>query len=127
MTDKSPEEKIQEEILKEKAEVLGRTGSKLDEALLKLKQIEEIIKERKLALEKLEEIHANSDLEVKELRGKIIEAINRDIQVYNKQREYAKLRYYYLIVTREALGFRRHHRVEEIYKIPPKMRYIEKK
>lgn len=123
MTDKSPEEKLQEEILKEKAEVLGRTGSKLDEALLKLQQIEEAIKEKKQYLHRLETIHENSD--VKELKAKFIDAINREIKAYNRQREYAKLRYYYLIVTREALGLRRHHRVEEIYRIPPKMRYIE--
>jgi len=39
-------------------------------------------------------------------------------------KEYAQLRYYYLIVTREAMGFRRHKAVEDVYRIPPKRKYL---
>ena len=46
--------------------------------------------------------------------------LNREINKFNAAREHAKLRYYYLIVTREAMGFRRHASVEEAYRIPPR-------
>jgi hypothetical protein len=50
--------------------------------------------------------------------------INGEIRHYNSAREYAQLRYFYLIVTREAMGIRRHKTVEEAYKIPPKKKYL---
>ena len=51
--------------------------------------------------------------------------INIEIERYNDAREYAKLRYFYLIVTREAMGFRRHTWVDEIYRIPPKKKPLK--
>jgi hypothetical protein len=54
----------------------------------------------------------------------MVKEINGEINKYNHAREYAKLRYYYLIVTREAMGMRRHHWVEEIYTIPPRKKYL---
>jgi len=53
-----------------------------------------------------------------------LEEINVKISRYNNLREDAKLRYHYLIITREALGMRRHHWVEEIYKIPPRKGHL---
>ena len=50
--------------------------------------------------------------------------INGEIRRYNRARAYAELRYYYLIVTREAMGIRRHKAVEEVYRIPPKKKYL---
>jgi histidinol phosphatase-like PHP family hydrolase len=106
-------EKTQEEIFKERAEALGRAGESLSAALRELREIKEKIDS------KLEFIRSNNDaVEV------TVREINREIDRYNRIREYAKLRYYYLIVIREAVGFRRHKYVEEIYRIPPQKRHL---
>lgn len=107
---KSAWEKTQEEILQERAEVLGRAGEALAVALSDLEKIERLIAERvRIAGE-----HPGSET--------LIE-INGEIRRFNRAREYAQLRYYYLIVTREAMGIRRHKTVEEFYRIPPKKKY----
>ncbi len=98
-------EKTELEIIQERAEVLGRTGEALHRAIQEMKAIEERID---LAL-------ASACPDEASWR-----AINREIKKFNKAREHAKLRYYYLIVTREAMGFRRHKSVEETYRIPPR-------
>jgi hypothetical protein len=51
--------------------------------------------------------------------------INREISKYNGAREYALMRHYYLIVTREAMGIRRHHWVEQHYRIPPRRKHLQ--
>ncbi|MFB3924798.1 MAG: hypothetical protein ACE14T_02000 [Syntrophales bacterium] len=104
-------DKTENEILKERAEVLGRAGEYLSKALTQLKGIENSI-DAKLA----------SGVFTKEA----LREINSEIRKYNRAREYAKLRYYYLIVTREAVGFRRHTSVEENYKIPPRKKPLKR-
>jgi hypothetical protein len=116
---KDSAEKTDLEILQERAEVLGRAGEKLSAALRNLNLIEEIIEDR-----------LRSYLECKEQgnsppKGALRE-INLEIRRYNEAREYAKLRLYYLIVTREAMGFRRNKTVEEQYPIPPKKKPLKK-
>jgi len=56
--------------------------------------------------------------------GKNPDDILRD-EILQQTRELAKLRFYYLIVTREALGLRRHQKVEEMYRIPPIKKYLQ--
>jgi hypothetical protein len=111
-------EKTDLEILQERAEVLGRAGEKLDLALSKLKAIESVIN---IKMESL--MSPGPEASTAELIGDI----NGEIRHYNEAREYAKLRYYYLIVTREAMGFRRHKSVEEAYSIPPKKKLLSKR
>lgn len=53
--------------------------------------------------------------------------LNGKIGVYNRQIEQVRTRYYYLIVTREALGITHHQRLEEIYRIPRPMRLLPEK
>ena len=108
---KSAWEKTQEEILKERAEVLGRAGEALAAALSDLDKIGRSISD---SIRKAGEYPALETLK----------EINGEIRHYNRAREYAQLRYYYLIVTREAMGFRRHKAVEEAYRIPPKKKYL---
>ena len=108
---KSAWEKTQEEILKERAEILGRAGEALASALSDMDKIGRSISER---LRKAGE-HPGSET---------LTEINGEIRHYNRAREYAQLRYNYLIVTREAMGFRRHKAVEEAYRIPPKKKYL---
>ncbi len=106
-------EKTQEEILQERAEALGHAGERLFAVLKELEEIEKII-DSKAAF-----IRSGDDG-----RETAVREINGEIDRYNRTREYAKLRYYYLIVIREAVGFRRHKQVEEIYGIPPQKRYM---
>jgi hypothetical protein len=108
---KSAWEKTQEELLQERAEVLGRAGEALTAALSDLGKIDRSISAS------LREAGEQPD---SESRTKI----NGQIRHYNRAREYAQLRLYYLLVTREAMGIRRHKTVEEVYKIPPKKKYL---
>lgn len=112
-------EKTQEDILRERAEILFTAGQRLSDALHRMKVIEKAIEA------------AHSRLLDDTRNGVAFDAtrrhreVNDEIDRYNKAREYANLRYYYLIVTREAMGFRRHTWVEEIYRIPGKKKYIK--
>ena len=108
---KSAWEKTQEELLQERAEILGRAGEALSAALSDLENIARSITER---IRKAGE-HPGPET---------LTEINGEIRHYNSAREYAQLRYFYLIVTREAMGIRRHKAVEEAYKIPPKKKYL---
>ena len=120
--EKDPENILREEMLKERAEVLGRAGEKLAAALEKMKTIEQDIdgrlKQFRMVAKKYEE--NGDDDKLVSMKKDIAGEINREIGKFNRAREYAKLRYYYLIVTREAMGMRRHHWVDEWYRIPPR-------
>jgi hypothetical protein len=123
---KDPENFLREEMMKERAEVLGRAGEKLAAAIEKMRTIEQVIEER---LKNFQSIFKKSgevydDGSLVSLKQKMVKEINGEIGRFNHAREYAKLRYYYLIVTREAMGMRRHHWVEELYRIPPRKKYL---
>ncbi len=117
---KSPDEILQEEFLQERAAVLGRAGDSVSQALEKLRRIEHRIEMRLRRLGKLEDPSGESAS-----RHQTIREINGEINLYNRAREYALLRYYYLIVTREAMGMRRHHWVEKHYAVPPRKRHLQ--
>lgn len=91
------------DIMREKAEALGRTGERLGRCLRRLKVLEEKIK----------------DLEIE---GK---EANELIYEFNQMREKAQKHLQHLIIHREAIGFRRHHNVERIYRIPAKKRPLQ--
>ncbi len=120
--EKDPENILREEMLKERAEVLGRAGERLATSIEKMSIIEQGIDERlqhfRLVVKKCEK--RGGDNEIASLKQDILGENNREIGKFNRAREYAKLRYYYLIVTREAMGMRRHHWVDEWYRIPPR-------
>ena len=120
--EKDPENILREEMLKERAEVLGRAGEKLAAAIDKMRIIEQGIDERlkhfNSVAKKYEE--NGDDDKLVSMKNDVAGEINREIGKFNRAREYAKLRYYYLIVTREAMGMRRHHWVDEWYRIPPR-------
>ena len=126
---KTGQDKTREEILKESAEVLGLAGERLSAALRELERIERHIEGKMESLKGLsgEAVNGRGIEDLKRLahlQHAITGEINREIRRYNRAREHAKLRYYYLIVTREAVGFRRHKTVEEHYSIPPKKKTI---
>ncbi|MDD5475375.1 MAG: hypothetical protein PHU03_02545 [Syntrophales bacterium] len=114
-------EKTREEILKERAEVLSRAGRNLSDVLDRLKTLDLSINR------KIDSVHITAQSESgchgKDIYHEIIE-INEEITLYNTTREQARLKYYYLIVTREAMGLRRHQWIEEIYRIPPRKKAL---
>ena len=124
-------EQTQEDIFRERALVLARAGESVHVALEKLHSIEKTIKDRMSTLNNVVE-NGNGQAETKNgdksncLKENLFHEINRDIFRYNKAREYAKLRYHYFIITREAMGLRRHKMVEETYKIPSKKKRIQR-
>jgi hypothetical protein len=123
----------QEEILRERALVLARAGDSVHRALEKLRAIEKVITDKEQILNEIIKSGINgnkaeeNDDAPQTSPEKLVNEINKSIFAYNKLREYAKLRYYYFIVTREAMGFRRHKMVEEIYRIPSKKHSISRR
>ena len=117
---RSPEEILQEEFWRERAAVLGRAGEGVAKALDRLRVIERGIGHRLDALLRFEcegdALHASA--EEAETRKRMICEINREIDRFNLAREAAKEKFYWLIVTREAMGMRRHSWVEAAYRIP---------
>jgi hypothetical protein len=107
-----------EELLREKAAVLSRAGMAVDDAIERLMRIDREI-EVKISL--LNTFcwnnHASEMLQKKQM---VCEEINLSIDQFNAIRQKAQLQYYYLIVTREALGLRRHEMIQDIYRIPAK-------
>jgi hypothetical protein len=125
--EKNPEDILREEFLQERAAVLGRAGEKLSHALEKLYGIEKSIEERFMyfnqIIEKCQTQYNDSSLIF--LRRQALKDMNVEIGRFNRAREYAKLRYYYLIVTREAMGIHRHHWIEDVYRIPPRKKHLQ--
>jgi hypothetical protein len=109
-------ENICEEILRERAAVLSRAGYALEEAIDRLMSLEREI-ETKISLLKSDSTKMH-DREILDKQELLIEEINLNIGKFNDLCRNAHLKYYYLIVTREALGLRRHEVIKEIYQIP---------
>lgn len=116
------QDNLLEELLREKAAVLGRAGMAVDDAIERLMSIDREI-EVKISL--LNTFcwnnHASEMLQKKQM---VCEEINLSIDQFNAIRQKAELQYYYLIVTREALGLRRHEMIQDIYRIPAKKEKI---
>jgi hypothetical protein len=122
----------QDEILRERALVLARAGDSVQRALEKLRAFEKVIADKEHVLNEVIENGTNGNTAnhgnaPRVSPEKLVSEINKNIFAYNKMREYAKLRYYYFIVTREAMGFRRHKMVEDIYRIPSKKQSIQRR
>ena len=111
-----------EELLREKAAVLSRAGMAVEEALEQLTRIDQEI-EAKLSLLNtfIWNKHTSEMLQKKQM---VCEEINLSVDQFNSIRKKAELQYYYLIVTREALGLRRHEMIQDIYRIPDKKEKI---
>lgn len=126
-TKKSPEDILQEEFIQERAAVLGRAGESVSRALEKLQSIESRLEERLGRLRDLEQLITQDGSGAHHLGGvhrRMVTEINREISKYNGAREHALMRHYYLIVTREAMGMRRHHWVEQHYHVPPPKKHL---
>ena len=116
------QDNLLEELLREKAAVLSRAGMAVDEAIEQLMRIDRKI-EAKMSL--LNSFSSNKQAqEIFQKKKLVFEEINSSIDRFNVIRQKAQLQYYYLIVTREALGLRRHEMIQEIYRIPDKKEKI---
>ncbi len=124
-TKKTVQDILQEEMLRERAAVLARAGEHLSDALEKLARIESEIAAGMAARRRHD---GNGGAVVPEGdRRRLICELNEKIGVYNRQLEQVRTHYYYLIVTREALGIIHHQRLEEIYRIPRQKRLLPEK
>lgn len=116
-------ESLCEELLRERAAVLSRAGFAVEDALEKLLKIDGEIEARiRYWRTKLQEASAGGFLPD---RQSIFEDINSIIDQYNTACRKAEIQFYYLIVTREAMGLRRHETVHRLYRVPPKKKKIQ--
>jgi hypothetical protein len=127
-TKKTVQDILQDEMLRERAAVLARAGEHLADALKKLEKFDSEIAAGMAAWQRGTGNGGSVSPDgVDDDRGRLICELNRKIGLYNRQREQVRTRYYYLIVTREALGIIHHQRLEEIYRIPPPKRLLPEK
>ncbi|MBN1470413.1 MAG: hypothetical protein JW925_01425 [Syntrophaceae bacterium] len=120
---KEQQDNILEELRREKAAVLTRASWAVEEVIEKMGRIDGEIQFKLSCLQAVNGHRDSSDLLRR--RRLIYEEINRHVEEFNSCRQKAQLKYYYLIVTREALGLRRHEMVQKIYRIPDKKKKIE--
>lgn len=112
-----------EELLRERAAVLSRAGTAVEDAIAELTKIDHEIQIKSEQVKSLTRHKHDPDNLHKQQA--LIEEINMNIDQFNAARKKAQLKYYYLIVTREALGLRRHDMIQEIYIIPVKKKKIQ--
>ena len=112
-----------EELLRERAAVLARAGRAVEDALAELTKLEHQIKTIQEQLKTLMiQDHDADNIQEQQL---LIAEINSIIDQFNTVRKTAQLKYYYLIVTREAMGLRRHNMIQEIYIIPARKKKMQ--
>jgi hypothetical protein len=102
------------DIVKEMAECLGSTGVKLDEILDKARQARD-------RAEYLVRRHRNP---VGLPERPSVSVVNASIQEYNSWVDKAEDALRWLLIQREACGFRTHRNVDEHYPIPPRIRLL---
>lgn len=116
-------ESLCEELLRERAAVLSRAGFAVEDALELLTKIERQIDQK---TEHLRLVQTQGfDLQNMPDPRSIFEEVNLMIDQFNTMRKRAEIQYYYLIVTREALGLRRHETVQRLYQIPPRKKKMQ--
>lgn len=112
-----------EELLRERAAVLSRAGMAVSNSIDRLIRLDREI-EKKISF--LKSLNKNKNIQnILKEKKLLCEETNLDIDQYNIFRKKAQLQYYYLIVTREALGLRRHEMIQEIYIIPTEKKKIK--
>jgi hypothetical protein len=116
-------ETLCEDLLRERAAVLARAGFAVEDALEKLvkidRQLEEKLRDWRLRQDD------PADKEDLQKPQSVIDDVNEIIDQFNVACQKAEIQYYYLIVTREALGLRRHETVRKLYQVPPKKKKMQ--
>ncbi len=108
---------VTQEIMQEQAASLGRCGRKFQRAVELCARLETEIAaiERRLA-----PTAARRGLNAYAEPRETLLARWRDlIHRFNRSRNEAARQFYYLVVQREAIGFRSHREVERLYHLPP--------
>lgn len=111
------QESLMDEMLRERAAVLSRAGFAVEDALEKLTAMDRQLEEKILDWQCCNPDSSDA--------RQAFEEINGIIDQFNMARKKAEVRYYYLIVTREAMGLRRHETVQRLYRIPPKKKKMQ--
>jgi hypothetical protein len=116
-------ETLCEDLLRERAAVLARAGFAVEDALEKLvkidRQLEEKLRDWRL---RQDDPAGKEDLQKPQ---SVIDDVNEIIDQFNVACQKAEIQYYYLIVTREALGLRWHETVQKLYQVPPKKKKMQ--
>lgn len=102
------------DIVKEMAEGLGSTGLRVEDLLEKADQA------RRKARDLIASRHAGNGEDDAQVR----DAINDSIREYNALVDKAEDARRWLLIQREACGFRTHRNVDLFYPIPPKMKLL---
>lgn len=102
------------DIVKEMAEGLGSTGLRLEDILEKAKQ----------ARQRARELVADQVGRDGERDAQAVQAANDSIREYNALLDKADDTRRWLLIQREACGFRTHRNVDLFYPIPPKMKLL---
>lgn len=102
------------DIVKEMAESLGSAGIRVEEWLEKAQSAHGIV------MKLLSDFHSDN---VK-IRPEI-SVVNDSIRNYNQAIDKAEDALRWLLIQREACGFRRHKNVHEFYPIPARMRLLK--
>lgn len=98
------------DIVKEMAEGLGSTGLKLEDILEKANATKELV---------------NRLVQLSNEPGRDVTEVNESIMHYNKLVDQAEDTLRWLLIQREACGFRTHRNVNVHYPIPPKMKLMK--
>lgn len=122
-TKENQQDVLSDEILRERAAVLSRAGFAVEDALAGLSKIEQKIQNKINNLNLLWKEGASGNASPDEQA--FFEEINSCIDEFNAACKKAELQFYYLIVTREAMGLRRHETVKQFYAVPPKKKKLQ--
>lgn len=121
-TKENQQDVLANELLRERAMVLARAGFAVEEALARLQTIERQIDDKIQACPSFNEELCNAPAVERQTSFEEIDGL---IDQFNTARKKAEIQFYYLIVTREAMGLRRHETVQRLYTIPPKRKRIQ--
>lgn len=121
-TKENQQDVLANELLRERAAVLARAGFAVENALDKLQKIEKQINDK---MQHLQSAGDGLCTGLPVLEHAVSEEINLLIEDFNTARKKAEIQFYYLIVTREAMGLRRHETVNRLYSIPPKKQMMK--
>ncbi len=103
------------DLVKEMAEALGSTGLRLEEALEKAGEA------RKNLDKLLSAYHGGNDSTISD-----VSLINKRIAEYNSLVDKAEDTRRWLLIQREAIGFRIHREVDRHYPIPARMKLLKR-
>ncbi|MEW6347772.1 MAG: hypothetical protein AB1646_01810 [Thermodesulfobacteriota bacterium] len=108
-------ESVEIDLVKEMAEGLGSAGVRL----------EEILEQIECRRGKLDELTGKWDAEGPGKHPRLVTQLNESIHIYNSLIDKARDALRWLLIQREACGFRRHKDVDLFYPIPPKIRPLD--